>query len=388
MARVFVREWRIVLHDPGVLIFFFMLPLMYPIIYTLIYNPEVLRKIDVVVVDDDRTAASRQLVRDMSASPTVNLYDYAANMTDAKEYIGNREAYAILHIPAGYGRNPGRLDRANVSLYVEMSLLLRYRDLSSAFSDIQLRDISQISGQRSDMLGSAGSLISSSPISNQSNMMGDTQQGFASFLMPGIVVLILQQSMVLGIAMLGGTSRERRRRNGGIDPEMIPGAPATAVVWGRTLCYFVMYIVPTMFLLQWIPDIFSLPHQGHTVDFLLLAVPLVLGSAFFGQTLNIFVTDRESSFIVMVITSVFFLFLAGFTWPRYIFPDIWRWISNFVPAVWGVQGFIHINSTGATLAENSEAFLWLWGLVIMYFATSVLTLRLVARRERRRALSA
>ena len=35
MARVFVREWQIVIHDQGVMVFFVLLPLMYPIVYTL-----------------------------------------------------------------------------------------------------------------------------------------------------------------------------------------------------------------------------------------------------------------------------------------------------------------------------------------------------------------
>jgi ABC-2 type transport system permease protein len=378
MSKAYAREWHAVLHDPGVLIFFIGLPLMYPIVYTLIYNPEVVRNIPIAVVDDCRTASSRKLVTDAAAAPAVEIYDYAANMADARQLVAEGRVYGILQIPSDYGKKIGRMERANATLYCEMSLLLRYRSLFSAFSDIQMKEISDITADRAAMLGSVGSQLSGLPIENQAHMLGDTEQGFASFVMPGILILILQQSMVLGIVMLVGTSRERRRRNGGIDPEMVQ-APMSAIVWGRAFCYAIFYIVPTIFLLHYVPQMFSLPHIGSAVDYLLLAVPLLLASAFFGQTVAYFVHDRESSFVVFVFTSVIFLFLSGLTWPRFAMPQIWQWLGNIVPGVWGVQGFISINSNAGTLADNITAYHWLWGLTALYFVTALIAQKLIAR---------
>lgn len=387
MTAVFAREFRLVIHDQGVMIFFVLLPLFYPVAYTLIYNPEVVRKLPIAVVDHDLTASSRKLVRDASAAPALEIYDYAPNMADAKRMMAEGKVFGILEIPEGYGKKIGRMEISHATFYAEMSLLLRYRAYMTVLTDVQLKDISDITAQRASMLGQAGQQLSGAPISNQAEMLGDTEQGFASFIMPGIVVLILQQSMVLGICMLGGTSRERRRRNGGIDPQMIPGVSATATVWGRTLCYFCLYIAPTLYLLHWIPEIFRLPHAGSAVQYLLFAVPLILSSAFFGQTLNWFCKDRESPFVVIVVTSLVFLFLSGLTWPRYAFPAIWKWLGNLVPGVWGVEGYIRINSNGATLAENIEPYLWMWGLTVLYFITSVIVLKLVARRASKKSVT-
>ena len=62
------------------------------------------------------------------------------------------------------------------------------------------------------------SAVPMAKINSDARMLGDPTQGFASFVIPGILVLILQQSMVLGVVMLGATSAERRRRNGGTRP--------------------------------------------------------------------------------------------------------------------------------------------------------------------------
>lgn len=383
-GRAFAREWNIALHDQGVMIFFLVLPIIYPIIYTLIYNPEVLRDIDIVVVDQDHTARSRQLVRDAAASPTIRVYDYAADMPAARRMVAEGKAFGILYIPRDFGKQVGRMSTAHATFYTEMSLLLRYRDFVSALADVQLKEIGDITQERRDMLGSAGSSLTGLPVENQAHMVGDTEQGFASFLMPGIIVLILQQAMLLAICMLGGGSHERRRANGGIDPKMLVGAPLSATVWGRTLCYFTFILPFVIWILHWVPEIFNLPHVGAPTEYLLFIVPMLLATGFMGQTINYFVRDRESSFIVVVVSSVLFLFLTGLTWPRYATPAVWRVLGDFVPGAWGVQGFISINSCGGTIATNMPQYLWMWGLTILYFFTSMLVLRVVARQAGRK----
>ncbi len=55
LFKVWVNEYKLVGKDLGVMLFFFALPLMYPIVYTLIYNPEVVENVAMVVVDNSRT---------------------------------------------------------------------------------------------------------------------------------------------------------------------------------------------------------------------------------------------------------------------------------------------------------------------------------------------
>lgn len=379
LARCFAREWRIVLHDKGVLIFFVLLPLLYPIAYTLVYNPEVVRKMPVVIVDHDRSYQSRKLVRDVSATPAMEVYDYVPDMVAAKDLMARNEVFAILEIPKGYGKKIGRMETTHATLYTQMDLLLRYRSYVSAITDVQLKDISEITGQRADMLGAAGNAMSGTPISNDAHMLGDVEQGFASFVMPGILILILQQAMLLGICMLGGTSRERRRKNNGIDPLNVPGAPASAVVWGRTLCYTTFFAGAAIWLLHWVPEIFDMPHFGNPKDWMLFILPFILSSAFLGQTLNYFVHDREATFVVIAFTSVIFLFLSGLTWPMYAMPDLWVQVGKLAPSSWAIPGFIRINSNAATLADNVTPYLWMWALTVLYFLTSWFVFRRVER---------
>lgn len=373
LFRVWRREVWLSVTDIGVILFFIALPLAYPIVYTLIYNPEVVKEIETVVVDHSRTAESRELVRAIDATQSVNIVGYAADMAEARRAWAEKKCYAIIEVPADYARRIGRGEQAVVSYYQDMSLLVRYRQILFSLTGVQMEKSAQLTAERlADESGIVSTMVSGLPVGSQSNIIGDSSQGFASFVMPGVIVIILQQGMLMGITMLAGTRRDRRRRDPrGVDRSDI-GAGSLATVLGRTLAYLTLYLPMAFYVLVIVPQLFSFPQNGHFWDYFPLIFVMLLASAFLGQTLQIFVRERETSMVLIVFTSVFFLFLSGLTWPRYAFPPFWLAVSNTLPATWGVEGFIHINSNGATLGEVVHCFKALWLLTGIYFITAVL----------------
>ena len=238
----------------------------------------------------------------------------------------------------------------------------------AAGAEIQQRTLADL-GLPAAALASQGP-----PLNVSQQFVGDPSQGFSSFIMPGILMLILQQSVVLGACMIAGAASERRRRNGGFDPLGID-APATATVVGKTLCYVAIMLPMVIYTLHVVPWLFKFPAYGSIVDELLFVVPYLLAVSVFGLSLSVFVTERESSFLVIVFTSVIFLFLSGLTWPRYAMSGTWQLIGACVPATWGVQGFVHINSDNASLALQSASYTNLWILTVVYFVAASIIFR-------------
>ena len=187
--------------------------------------------------------------------------------------------------------------------------------------------------------------------------------------------------MVLGVVMLAGGAAERRRRNGGIDPLGVR-APAGATVLGKMLCYVLLYLPLSLYALHLVPMMFSLPHIGDVGDYLLFILPMLIAAAFMGMTLSVFVTGREAAMPVIVFTSVLFLFLSGLTWPRYAMSGFWTLVGDCVPATWGVEGFIRLNSNGSTLFEQSHPYRMLWLLAAVYFMTAYALQRYIGRVSR------
>lgn len=368
--KVFSREFGMIFRDEGVILFFAFLPLAYPIIYSLIYNPELVRDVRTVIVDHDRSAESREFVRKIGATEEVRVLGYAADLNEARHAMNSHDCYGILEIPEGFGRDIGRGEQANAVLYCEMSLMLRYRGYVMACSNVALDMGSEI---REEMVNTeipmAMTLVDGDPMPITGVSMGNTQSGFDSFIMLAVLVLILHQCIVLAVGMMGGAMHENPAKVG-YDPwNYAPSVVCTLL--GKTCTYFFILIFPAVFLLYYVPLMFSFPMAGNMFEIFAYITPMVLAAIFLGFALQGAVRQRESIFLIWVVTSVFFLFLSGITWPRYAMHGFWRWLSDIVPATWGVEGYVRMSSNGASLSQNAGCYEMLWILAGAYFLIAV-----------------
>lgn len=91
--RVYIHEFRLVAHDGGLILFLTFIPIAYPVIYSLIYNPELVRDVDMVVVDHDRTAFSRDFTRRLGATQETNIIGYAPDLNEARHAMDSHECF-------------------------------------------------------------------------------------------------------------------------------------------------------------------------------------------------------------------------------------------------------------------------------------------------------
>lgn len=376
--KVFLREFKLVTKDMGIILFLVFLPLAYPIIYSLIYNPEVVRDVKMIVVDNDRSALSRELVRNLDATQEIWIKGYAADMNEARHAMSDHKCYGILEIPADFGRKCNSGEVGNAVIYSEMSLLLRYRGFLVASTNVSQAMGAEI--QHADInrsLPLAETIATGDPMPVANISMGNIESGFDSFIMPGIVILILQQCIILAIGMAGGARHESPLITGYDSYNESTSVVGSLI--GKVLAYFTIMIVPAIFLIHYVPLIFSFPMAGNIGEEFLFIIPLILSSIFLAFSLQGFVRERESIFVLWVVTSVFFLFLSGLTWPRYAMSPFWKFLSDLVPATWGVEGFIRMNTNGASLAQVSADYTSLWWLTLLYAITAYCSQRWIMR---------
>lgn len=365
LVEAYCLEFRLVIHDLGIILFFVFLPLGYPIIYSLIYNPELVRDVKMVVVDHDRSSKSRELVRNLDATQEAWVIGYAPDLSEARRAMDSHEVYAIMEIPEGFGRKIVRGEQANAAIYCEASLLLRYRGfLMAATSVSSAMGAEVLAGKIDGTLPLAATIAGGDLMPIVYEPMGNIESGFDSFIMPGVMILILHQCIILASGMAGGARREYPWL-AGIGADHTP-PPVFIGMLGQMLCYTTVLLVPAVFLVHYVPLIFSFPMENHILPILAFLLPMVIACYGLGFIVQAFVSERESIFIVWVVTSVIFLFLSGLTWPRYAMSSFWYWLGNLVPATWGVEGFILMNTNGATLSQVSAYYLPLWLLAAVY----------------------
>ena len=346
----FADEFRLVLSNVGVLLFLIGLPLAYPPIYSLIYNAELVRDVPLVVVDHDRTADSRKLVRQLDATQEAHVIGYAADLPEARRAMDSRDCFGILEIPAGFQRNQGRGQKSDVILFADMTLVIRYKSLLTAATKVSSNFGSTLKTADSGLIGT---IMPEDPMPVISAYLGDITGGYDSFLMPGILVLIVQQCVIMAVAMAGGIRRENPRFR-------YPAGPLGATLGGRTLCYLVWMILPALLMLYYIPLMFRFPQAANMFQVFLFILPMLISAVMLGFSLQGFMSESESVFMIWVGLSIACLYLSGLTWPRYAMPDAWKVVADLIPSTFGILGFVRMNSNGADLAQVANEYTALW----------------------------
>ena len=372
--RVWWREFRLVLRDEGVVIFFFAVCAVYPILYSLIYNTEIERDEPIAVVDDCRSQVSRELVRKLDATPEVKVVSYAANMQEARELMHRKKCYSIVYIPREFSQCVERKEQGNISVYSDMSVMFRYKNMLMAITNVTQGMGAQAQEQIIEPITSGGIGL----IENRQIPIGNTGMGLASAVLLFILPLVIQQSMLLGIGMLHGGSIERRRKNRGYDPMEEP-ATVSATIIGKMMCHQIVYIAPVIYVLHFTPMIFDFPQNANLLESLALAIPFVMAVSFMGQTLQAFVNERESVFLLLAFTSVIFVFLVGVSWPRYAMSRFWYTIGDCVPSTWMSNGYVLMQSGGASLSQIAHPFTMLWLQCGVFFLLAYGVERFVSR---------
>lgn len=371
---IWKQEFRTTFRDQGVLIFFVLVPLVYPLIYSFIYTNETIREVPTVVVDNSRSSLSREYLRKVDASPETSIVAHCADMEEAKLMLKDRKAYGIIYIPAHFSDDIARGKQTQVSIFCDMSGLLYYKALLTANTNVSLAMNADIKMKRSGNTTARQDEITAYPIEYEDVAIFNPTNGFAAFLIPAVLILIIQQTLLLGIGLSAGTAREQNRFK-----DLVPinrhYNGTLRIVMGKGLSYFMVYSLVAVYILCVVPRLFSLNQIAIPGVLTLFALPYLAACIFFAMTASIAIRNRETCMLLFVFTSVPLLFLSGISWPGAAMPEFWRYFSYIFPSTFGINGYVRINSMGATLNEVSFEYQALWIQTGIYFLTTCLVYR-------------
>ena len=241
-CHVWRRELRRILHDEGVVIFVIIVPLLYPLLYSWIYTNEVVREVPVAVVDNSHSQKSRQFIRDIDATPDVRIAYHCADMTEAEELIARQEVKGILYFPQDFSTKMHRGEQAHVGVYCDMSLMLTYKAIymsalavsTSMNTELQVAQAGGVTAQDDE--------LATEPILIDEVSLYNTTGGYGNFLIPAVLILIIQQTLMLGVGLSAGTAREQHDNKLLIPFEEHYNA-TLPIVLGKALCYLMLYAV-------------------------------------------------------------------------------------------------------------------------------------------------
>lgn len=368
------KELKAVFKDQGVLIFFLLVPLAYPLLYAFIYTGEVVREVPAAVVDMNKSTLSREFIRKVDATPDVKIQSHCADMEEAKLLLKESKVYGVIYIPESFSSDITKGIQTQVTLYCDMSGMLYYKAILTASTEVSLKMNKAIKAKRAGNTTNRQDEISATPITYEAVNLFNPQAGYASFLLPAVLILIIQQTLLLGVGLSAGTARENNRFR-----DLVPLSRqyqgTLRIVLGKSSAYFIIYAIVSAYILCVVPKIFSLVQIAQAGTLAAFILPYVLSCIFFAMTCSIFIHHREACMMIYVFTSVPLLFISGVSWPGSAIPEFWRVISWLFPSTFGINGYIAINSMGATLDQVLPEFRALWIQTGVYFLTTCIVYR-------------
>ena len=366
IARVSRDEWRRIFRDEGAVLILLLAVLIYSTLYSLGYGGEVLRDIPIVVVDESRTEASRRLIRSIDASPNVNVAFEAVDMVEARSLFYARRAYAVVLIPSDYERALMKSKQATFAAYCDASYLLVYRQSLEAIVAVAQSEGVAVVERRLEATDVVQASAIATPVSLHVHNLYNPWLGYGVFVMPAVLILILQQTALVGIGLVGGTRNMHGKRR-------LRQPLATLI--GRTVAYTVMYGVLATYIFVLHYRMFGYPMNGSVGACVVLIALDIVAIVLLGLALCGLYRSREDSLVLLLWSSIPALLVSGVSLPAEAFPKWLYMVGKLLPSSSAVEGYVRIQTMGASLTEVAPQMLVLGVLVVVYGAVAYMVLR-------------
>jgi ABC-2 type transport system permease protein len=368
IGGAFTAEWRRVFGTRSAFSLLFLAPLVYGIYYPQPYLNQILRKLPIAVVDNDLSDLSRRIVETLDASGALSVVVRARTVAEARTAIDRGQAFVAVEIPPETERDVLKGITAHIPIYADATYLFIFRSTASGVATAIGALTSELvsRGARSDGSLVKAKLASSSPADVLLQPIFNPVGGYASYIVPAAFLLILQQTLLIGAAMLTGTA-------------LAKGGGAFAGVFGRGIAHLTIYLPALALYLIVLPRIYGFSTLGHLPQLFALAAVFLLATSFMGQAIGAWFTRPENATLLLLATSLPQFFTAGFAWPREAIPEAAIALGRIFPADFAIDGLVRINQLGASIWEVAHDWLGLWCLALAYFALAVISAFAVKR---------
>lgn len=360
---------RAVLRDKGVLLVLLVAPLIYGFFYPWPYSSEAVTRVPVALVDQDDSALSRQIGRFAAANPRLALQFVTPDERQARQALwqGRIEGYAVL--PHALKRSVLRGEAVVVPVAGNGAYTLLNKAVLTGFAEavgtvsagVEIRKL-QAGGMAAEQ-----AMAARSPLNVRLLALFNPTEGYGSYVVPAVALLILQQTLLMGAAMLVGGWAERGQLTA------TPGAWA-----GRVAGLSCIGLASGAFYFGWVFFLQQYPRGGNLPGALLLLAVYVPAVCALGLLVGCWVRDRERALMVLLFTALPMFFLTGVPWPAEAMPEPLQLLRWLIPSTLGIQASLRLNQMGASLAQ-----VWIYLAALgVQLAISLLLLGLLARLRR------
>lgn len=378
ISLAFKAELHTVMRNKGALLILIGATVIYPIIYSIAYSPELLRELPVAVVDMDNTSSSRTLINMIDATEQISLTHRVASLNEAERLFATNDVHGVVLIPNDFEKDLFNGKQTSLSSYCDASYMLMYKQTLTGILQSSLTFSAGVELKRLMVKGSSmpQAIHQVQPVKVKFNELYNPSSAYGSFAMPAIIIFILQQTLLIGIGLMGGFQREHGRH---IHTVRGMDKNPSAIILGKALTYGLITLFNSLFALVCVHHWFNFPMNSDFFTIFLLLIPFIFATIFMGISISAMFKKAEHSIMVLVFLSLIIMFLTGFSWPTTSLPEALNYIRLIFPSSIIIAPYLRVRDMGVPLVDVSRELIMITGLMVGYF---ILTLFIFKQKKR------
>jgi ABC-2 type transport system permease protein len=361
VRAVALKEMRQIGRDRRTLLILLFVPAFFLFVYGYALNFDI-RHISLAVRDQDRSAASRDVISTFVQSGYFDLVRTVTSPQEVDDVIDRREARAVLVIPPRFGAD------AASGRPVKLQVLINGDNANTATTVAAYVTglVASVSARYEAVVRArapAGGLVGIEP-----RVWYNPELRSALFLVPGLIAYIAMLTAVVSTAL----SVVREKEAGTMEQiRMAPIGPLPYII-GKAVPFFVIALVVSMAIVPASMLLFDLPMRGSWLVLLGCVSLFLIGALGLGLFISTLADTQQVAFQVALLMSFLpTLMLSGFIFPISSMPWFLQQITYVVPARYFLVALRSIVLKGVGLAAfwPDVAALALFAIVILTLAS-------------------
>jgi ABC-2 type transport system permease protein len=312
-VAVLRKEFKHIFRDRGTLALFFMLPVMQLALFG--FLDQNVRDLPTVVVDQDQTRFSRELMDQMRATQTFEIVKITNSSDEAREMIAQGTARVGVIVPPDFHDRRVRHENAQFLVLIDGS--------DSTVSGQALASINGLVAQTNFDAAHAAPVVSAQPI-----ILFNPEGRTANYIIPGLVAILLQ----IAAMVLASIAIVREREQGTMEQLLVTPINPTGLVLGKLAPYLVIGIVEMALILLIMRWGFGVPIQGSIIFLFVMAVVYLFALLALGLFISMRAQTQMAAQQMAQMLLLPSIFLSGYIFPVAGLPTVLYWIGRMLPA--------------------------------------------------------
>ncbi|WP_426474064.1 ABC transporter permease [Chryseobacterium balustinum] len=377
VLEILKREIRNVSKDSSLFLILLLAPILYAFMYGSIYLNKGEEKVRLALIDNDGTAISRTLTQQLNSTPMIEIVP-SSNISEAQEMMFQGEVQGYFYIQSGFEKNIFSLKQTNVNLVLNASRFLPSSDLLSTATKVCL---TVGAGVRKTYFNKQGmgedeAMKMTNPINMDYRPLYNSSMTYGAFLLPGLLAIILQQTLLIGVAAAFTSEREEKKL---LSLYQISKHSISKMMFGKSLLYFVVFMIFGFFFSVVNFSVFDVEVRGNYLDLAVISALFIATIIVFGMLIGSFFKTKLFAFQVLVFSSYPIFLITGYSMPYQALPKFVQILSDALPTSPFLKTYISIVQAGGSLSDNLSSVIHLVVLWIVFELLLILRIKYLVK---------